>query len=103
MIASRTPDPERPPTVSWAPPTDPPMPSVQLFARNGGPLGEHELVLAPGASASDVSSALVLIPHDAVLVEFGGDIDLALVFREVPRPRGGEHDELPAPTPAGCR
>ncbi|MGF7233421.1 MAG: hypothetical protein ACQSGP_00465 [Frankia sp.] len=91
MIASRTPDPEATLSAGWAPTTEPPIPTVQLFARNAGPLGEHELVLAPGATAQDVSSALVLIPPDAALVEFGGDIDLSLVFREIPRPRSGRN------------
>jgi uncharacterized repeat protein (TIGR03917 family) len=89
MIASRIPDPDARLSAGWAPPTEPPMPTVQLFARNAGPLGEHELVLSPGATAQDVSSALVLVPPDAALVEFGGDIDLFVIFREIPRPRSG--------------
>lgn len=75
---------------------DPPAPAVRLSALNRGPLAEHELILALGASAQDVSSALVLVPPSATLVEFGGDIDLSLIFREVPRPRAAGHDTLPA-------
>lgn len=86
MIANHPPDPEATLSAGWAPSTEPPIPTVQLFARNAGPLGEHELILAPGATAQDLSSALVLIPPDSALIEFGGDIDLSLVFREIPRP-----------------
>jgi uncharacterized repeat protein (TIGR03917 family) len=114
MIASRVPDPDDPPGVdttdsgglpdSVAASTsaagetslDPPTPTVRLFALNRGPLAEHELIVAFGASAQDVSSALVLVPPSATLVEFGGDIDVSLIFREVPRPRAADHDTLPA-------
>ncbi|WP_230203073.1 hypothetical protein [Parafrankia discariae] len=47
---------------------------------------EHELVLAPGATAADLTSAMILVPPAAALVSHHGDVDLSLIFREVPRP-----------------
>ncbi|WP_322777886.1 hypothetical protein [Frankia sp. Cas4] len=48
------------------------------------PLVDHELCVSPGAVASDVSSALVTMPADAVFVDHYGDVEVTLVFREVP-------------------
>jgi uncharacterized repeat protein (TIGR03917 family) len=95
MIVTRASDSDAAPNLVGVPPTEPPTPAVQLFALNRGPLVEHELIVAPGASAGDVSCALVLVPVDAALVEFGGDIDLTMVFREIPRARVPVHDAAP--------
>ncbi|WP_239404784.1 hypothetical protein [Frankia sp. Cj3] len=48
------------------------------------PLVDHELIVTAGAVASDVSSVLATVPADAVFVDHYGDVDLMLVFREVP-------------------
>uniref|UniRef100_UPI0035ABC5D6 hypothetical protein n=1 Tax=Frankia sp. CiP3 TaxID=2880971 RepID=UPI0035ABC5D6 len=48
------------------------------------PLVDHELIVTAGAAASDVSSVLVTVPADAIFVDHYGDVDLMMVFREVP-------------------
>ncbi|THJ76356.1 hypothetical protein [Candidatus Frankia alpina] len=51
----------------------------------------HELVLAPGATATDLTTAMILVPPTACLVSHHGDVDVSLVFQEVTRPfPGGE-------------
>ncbi|WP_255355956.1 hypothetical protein [Frankia sp. CpI1-P] len=45
----------------------------------------HELVLAPGATAADLTTAMILVPPTACLVSHHGDVDVSLVFQEVSR------------------
>jgi uncharacterized repeat protein (TIGR03917 family) len=52
-----------------------------VTVRQGGSI-EHELVLAPGATAADVTAAMILMPPAAALVGHHGDVEVSLVFRE---------------------
>ncbi|WP_131749111.1 hypothetical protein [Frankia sp. Cppng1_Ct_nod] len=65
-------------------PSATPAPLAELVTIRHGLLVEHEVVLAAGATASDLTSAMILVPPRAALVSFHGDVDLSLVFREVP-------------------
>jgi len=69
-----------------------PRPLADIITVRQGPLVEHELVLTMGASAADVTQAMILMPPDASLISFHGDVDLSLVFREIPRPRASQED-----------
>jgi uncharacterized repeat protein (TIGR03917 family) len=60
---------------------------VVLVRVERAPVAEHELSIVPGATAANVSSALVQIPANAELVDWHGEVDMTLVFREVPPAR----------------
>ncbi len=63
----------------------------------------HKLIVTAGAIASDVSSALVTVPADAIFVDHYSDVDLMMVFREAPatgRPARGYGARFTT-TPAG--
>ncbi|AEH11547.1 MULTISPECIES: hypothetical protein [Protofrankia] len=62
-----------------------------------GPLVDHELVLSTGATASDLTSAMIMVPPQAALVSFHGDVDLSLVFRERPGCYGDSPEDLAGP------
>ncbi|WP_322752947.1 MULTISPECIES: hypothetical protein [unclassified Frankia] len=68
-----------------------PTPLAEVVTVRHGLLVEHELVLAAGATAADLTSAMIVVPPRAALVNFHGDVDLSLVFREVP----GDDDNTP--------
>jgi uncharacterized repeat protein (TIGR03917 family) len=78
----------RPVTVSRPPSL------AEIVTVRDGLLVEHELVLSPGATAADVTATMILVPPTATLVDHHGDVEVSLVFREVPPA------ELP-PSPAG--
>ncbi|OAA27024.1 hypothetical protein UG55_101038 [Frankia sp. EI5c] len=63
----------------------PPPSLAEVVTVRAGLVVEHELILAPGATAADLTSAMILVPPTAALVSHHGDVDLSLVFREVPR------------------
>ncbi len=77
---------------------------AEVVTVHDGQRVRHELILAPGATAADLTTAMILVPPTASLVSHHGDVDVALVFREVPRdaelaPRG---DPLPRQSGGGC-
>lgn len=63
----------------------PPPSLAEVVTIHDGLLVQHELVLAPGATAADLTTAMILVPPTAALVSHHGDVDVSLVFREVPR------------------
>ncbi|WP_250284420.1 MULTISPECIES: hypothetical protein [unclassified Frankia] len=79
-------------------PAPTPASLAEVVTVRRGPLVDHELVLTTGATASDVTSAMILVPPQAALVSFHGDVDLSLVFRETPRGRGDGPDDLARPS-----
>ncbi|SQE00613.1 MULTISPECIES: hypothetical protein [unclassified Parafrankia] len=46
--------------------------------------GEHELTIRPGADIGDLLAILATLPPDAFFTEHFGDVDVALVFHQVP-------------------
>lgn len=54
-----------------------------------GNLVEHQLLISPGATAADVTAAMILMPPAAALMGHRGTGDVALVFREPVRPAAG--------------
>lgn len=62
----------------------PPPSLAAIVTAQDGLTVEYELVLAPGATAADVTSAMILVPPTAALVSRPGDADLSIVFRDVP-------------------
>ncbi|MCM3886338.1 hypothetical protein [Frankia sp. R82] len=58
---------------------------AEMVTVHDGPAVRHELTLAPGATAADLTTAMILIPPAASLISHHGDVDVSLVFREVPR------------------
>jgi uncharacterized repeat protein (TIGR03917 family) len=57
-----------------------------------GQLVEHELVLTPGATAADVTATMILVPPTAAFVDHHGDVEVSLVFREVPGSPTDRHE-----------
>jgi len=55
--------------------------AVVRTAREGNVV-EHRLLISPGATAADVTAAMILMPPAAALVGHRGAGDVALVFRE---------------------
>jgi uncharacterized repeat protein (TIGR03917 family) len=55
--------------------------AVVTTAREGNAI-EHQLLISPGATAADVTAAMILMPPAAALVGHRGAGDVALVFRE---------------------
>ncbi|CUU58442.1 hypothetical protein Ga0074812_11976 [Parafrankia irregularis] len=68
----------------------PPPSLAEVVTVRSGLNVEHELILAPGATAADLTSAMILVPPNASLVSHHGDVDLSLVFREPRHPGHGE-------------
>ncbi|ETA02571.1 hypothetical protein CcI156_01590 [Frankia sp. CcI156] len=58
---------------------------AEVVTVNDGLLVQHELLLAPGATAADLTTAMILVPPTAALVSHHGDVDVSLVFQEVSR------------------
>ncbi|MCK9904059.1 hypothetical protein CC117_07425 [Parafrankia colletiae] len=77
----------------------PPPSLAEVVTVRAGLMVEHELVLSPGATAADLTSAMILVPPTAALVSHHGDVDLSLVFREVPRPAPEEPPNLADSSP----
>ncbi len=75
-------------------PAPTPASLAEVVTVRHGPLVDHELVLATGATASDLTSAMIMVPPQAALVSFHGDVDLSLIFRETPRGRNDDPDDL---------
>jgi uncharacterized repeat protein (TIGR03917 family) len=50
-----------------------------------GDLVAHQLLLAPGATAADVTAAMILLPPAAALVEHHANGEVTLVFQEPDR------------------
>jgi uncharacterized repeat protein (TIGR03917 family) len=64
---------------AWrTPDSDSPLVSVHP-TRTG-----HELTIRPGADIGDLAAILAGLPADAFLTEHFGDVDVILVFRNVP-------------------
>jgi uncharacterized repeat protein (TIGR03917 family) len=59
-----------------------PTPLAEVVTVRHGLLVEHELILLSGATAADLTSAMILVPPQAALVSFHGDVDLSLIFHE---------------------
>jgi uncharacterized repeat protein (TIGR03917 family) len=62
-----------------------PAPLANVTTVRHGLLVEHELVLAPGATAADIAAAMISVPPTAGLVDVHGEIKISMIFREVPR------------------
>ncbi|WP_163549211.1 hypothetical protein [Candidatus Frankia nodulisporulans] len=58
---------------------------AEVVTVDDGPAVRHELTLAPGATAADLTTAMILVPPAASLISHHGDVDVSLVFREPPR------------------
>ncbi|SNQ50640.1 conserved hypothetical protein [Frankia canadensis] len=71
---------------------------AEVVMVHDGPVVRHELVLAPGATAADLTTAMILVPPTACLVSHHGDVDVSLVFRET-----GRDDQLVVGTDAPPR
>lgn len=73
-------------TVSASEPDDEarsvPEPLVELTLSRRDDVTEHELNLSSSARRPEVANALVLIPANAELVDWYGDANITLVFRE---------------------
>jgi len=79
---------------------------AEVVTVHDGPIVRHELVLAPGATAADLTTAMILVPPTASLVSHHGDVDVSLVFRETnrddqpPSDPDAPHGHGPLPRPA---
>ncbi|WP_239331602.1 hypothetical protein [Frankia sp. CiP3] len=69
-------------------PNTTPTSLAEVVTVQHGPVVEHELVLAAGATAADLTAAMILVPAQAALISFHGDVDLSLIFREMPGDSG---------------
>ena len=47
---------------------------------------DHELTVAPGATAAELAARLLAVPAGAVFTDHYGDVDLTVVFRQLPPP-----------------
>jgi uncharacterized repeat protein (TIGR03917 family) len=61
-----------------------PTPLAAVVTVRDGLLVEHELVLNAGATAADLTTAMISVPPSAALVGHRGDLQFSLIFREVP-------------------
>jgi uncharacterized repeat protein (TIGR03917 family) len=59
---------------------------VTLIRVDRGQLVEHELNIAPGASAVEVATELAAVPAGALFMDHYGDVDRTLVFRQIVPP-----------------
>ena len=51
-------------------------------------VADHELTVVPGATAAELAARLLAVPAGAVFTEHYGDVDLTVVFRQLPPPPG---------------
>lgn len=65
-------------------PNGAPTPLAAIVTVHDGLLTEHELVLSAGATAADLTTAMISVPPSAALIGHHGGRDLSLIFREVP-------------------
>lgn len=61
-----------------------PAPLAAVVTISDGLLVEHELVLTAGATAADLTTAMISVPPSAALVRHHDNRKLSLIFREVP-------------------
>jgi uncharacterized repeat protein (TIGR03917 family) len=69
----------------------PPAPLADVVTVCRSTVVEHELVLTSGATAEDVTTAMLTIPPGATLVGHRAGTDLSLLFREPPDGTAGGH------------
>ncbi len=98
--AIRTPTPRHSPAPVAEPRTPLhtlPGPLADVVTIRQSTLVEHELVLTPGATAADVTTAMIMIPPGAALVGHRRGADVSLLFRE--SPDGVAHGHPTGPQP----
>ncbi|ONH24289.1 hypothetical protein [Pseudofrankia asymbiotica] len=59
---------------------------AEVTSADDGNVVEHRLLLSPGATAAEVTAAMVLMPPATALVSHHAGADILLVFREPTRP-----------------
>jgi len=69
--------------------TELPRSLAEVATAYDGSTTEYELILAPGATAADITAAMILMPPAAALVQHRGDAMVSLVFEESARSPGG--------------
>ncbi|OHV32953.1 MULTISPECIES: hypothetical protein [Pseudofrankia] len=78
---------------------------AEVTSVHDGDVAEYRLLLSPGATAAEVTAAMVLMPPASALVSHRADADILLVFREPTHPSAGAavwpHDA--GPTAGGPR
>ena len=73
-----------------------PTPLAAVATVRNGLLVEHELVVTVGATAADLTTAMISVPPSAALVRHHDNRKLSLIFREVPA-------DSPCPDAIGLR
>src|SRR5262245_48477897 len=73
---------------------------AEVVTAHDGDLVQHRLRLSPGATAAEITAAMILMPPAAALVGDHGDAGVSLVFRE-PARASSDAAVWPAGTGAG--
>ncbi|MDT3441731.1 MULTISPECIES: hypothetical protein [unclassified Pseudofrankia] len=59
---------------------------AEVTSTDNGNVVEHRLLLSPGATAAEVTAAMVLMPPATALMSHHAGMEILLVFREPTRP-----------------